>query len=591
MSKKTRLHSITIAAAALVSLVAAESVTGQPAVPRAAKIASYLQTNHDFGYFNGAALVAEGDRVLFKGGFGLADMSWEIPNSASTKFQIGSVTKQFTAALILQLVEAGKLELDDPVTKILPDYPAAQGDRITIDHLLTHTAGIPSYTGFPDFMTFTRNQYAVDSLVAMFSGLPLEFDPGTSWSYSNSGYYLLGAIIEEIEGRPYDEVLRDRILEPLGLDDSGYDDRTAVIKQMASGYLKLGSEYQRAPYTDASVPYAAGMMYSTVEDLYKWDQALYDRGPFERRETNELFLEPQIAMVEDDESAGQYGFGWIFGDQAVGADTAHIVMHGGGIFGFSTGFWRIPDERRTVILMDNTGSSSLGQIGEGLIQILYGQEPEMPKQGIASVLRPVIEAEGVDAAVARYQELRETDPEAYNFGEGQLNELGYQYLSADRPDIAIRIFQLNVDQYPESANTYDSLGEAYLEAGDRDQAIANYRKALELNPGFPSARRMLEQLGIEVDEPDVELSIDELEEYVGTYAVAPTFSLDITREGEQMYVQGTGQPRVEIFPRAKDRFYLTAVDAQITFHRGESGEVESLTLHQAGQNLPAPKSK
>lgn len=555
---------------------------------RADEIKSLISKYHDYRLFNGSALVAENGEVIFKGGFGEADMSWDIPNTPDTKFRIGSVTKQFTAALILQLYEEGRIDLQAPVTEYLPEYPEKQGDRVTIHHLLTHTSGIPSYTGMPGFMEFTRDPYEVDSMLAMFSGLDLEFEPGEQWAYNNSGYFLLGAVIEAVTDQPYDEVLRARILDPLDLDDTGYDHYREIVERKATGYMNVGSGYAHAPYLDSSVPYAAGMMYSTVEDLLKWDQHLYAQGPFDRKETLDLMFEEHAPMGSG-EDASHYAYGWIIKDLPVGGDTVEVVEHGGGIFGFTTGFWRIPEDRRTVILMDNTNSGgSVSALGDGLIKILYGEEAQMPKRPITDEMRRTIDDEGIEAAVARYEELSETAKDEYDFSEQQLNGLGYQYLGEGEIEIAKRLFQLNVEHFPKSANVYDSLGEAYMEGGDNEKAIELYKKALEINPGFENSKQMLRRLGVEVEDPDVDLPQETLEEYVGRYELAPTFIITITREGEQMYAQATGQPQIEIFPSAKDKFYLKAVEAQLTFNRTE-GEVRSVTLHQGGRDMPGKK--
>ena len=553
---------------------------------RADEIEMLITKYHDYGLFNGSALVAENGEVIFKGGFGDANMSWDIPNTPDTKFRIGSVTKQFTAAIILQLYEEGKIDLQAPVTEYLPDYPAAQGDRVTIHHLLTHTSGIPSYTGMPDFMDFTRDPFEPDTFLTKFSSLDLEFEPGEQWAYSNSGYFLLGAIIEAVTDQPFAEVLQERIIEPLNLNDTGYDHYGEIVERRATGYVKVGDGYEQAPYLDTSVPYAAGMMYSTVEDLLKWDQHLYGKGPFQQEATRDLMFEAHAPMGDDE----HYAYGWFLSDIPVGSDTVRVVAHGGGIFGFTTGFMRIPKERRTVILMDNTNSGgSVQELGNGIVHILYGEEAPEPKRPIAGELRRVIDADGIEAAVARYEELSEDQPDSYDFGEGQLNQLGYYYLGEGQVEIAKRLFQLNIDRYPKSANVYDSLGEAYMEAGDNERAIELYKKALEINPGFENAKQMLRRLGVEVEEPNVELPQEVLDEYVGRYELAPSFIITVTREGDQMIAQATGQPQFEIYPSAKDRFYVTAVEAQITFNRGPDGEVESLTLHQGGRDMPGKK--
>lgn len=579
-----------------VLLLLALPLLGSPVLPAAPahaqttpeRIDALVAKYADFGMFNGSVLAAQNGEVIYEKGFGDAQMEWNVPNSPDTRFRIGSVTKQFTASLILQLVEDGKIDLQGTINDYLPDYPEAQGSRVTIHQLLTHTSGIPSYTGLPNFAgEIARDPYEPEEFLDVFSGLELEFEPGSEWRYSNSGYFLLGVIIEKVTGKPYDRVLQERILEPLGLDNTGYDHYADVIERRATGYTRTVGEYRHAEYLDTSLPYAAGMMYSTVEDLYKWDQLLYGKGPFREAKTKELMFAPHAVVGED--STVHYGYGWAIRTASVGERNVRVIEHGGGIYGFVTAFWRMPDERNTVIVMDNSASPRVDDMVEGIVDILYGESAEEPKQPISEVVRATIEAEGLEAAIARYHELKEADPEAYEFGEPELNRLGYYYLGRGDTETAIRIFRLNVEIYPDAFNTYDSLGEAYLAAGDREHAIANYQRSLELNPGNTNATEVLGDLGVEVSEPDVEIPDEVLVQYIGRYELRPGFILAVTKEGSQMYVQATGQSRFEIFPDSEDGFYLKAVPAQITFERDEDGEVDSLTLHQNGQNARAEK--
>lgn len=479
-------------------------VSMAPAAPelaaqtRAQRIDALVTEYHDYGLFNGAVLVAEEGEPIYAKGFGDAVMEWDVPVTTDTRFRIGSVTKQFTAALVLQLVEEGKIDLEGAITDYLPDYPAKQGEKVTIHHLLTHTSGIPSYTGLPEFgEELIRDRFEPDSFVTVFSGLDLEFEPGSRWNYSNSGYFLLGVIVEKVTGTPYDRALRERILEPLGLDDTGYDHYGEIIERRAVGYARTPGGYEVAEYLDTSLPYSAGMMYSTVEDLLAWDRALYGKGPFESVETRDRMFEPYVVTPIAGDSTAFYGYGWIVQRVPMGADTVRVVQHGGGINGFTTGFWRIPEDRRTVVVMDNTTSRYTDELTRKLARILYGQPVEGPKRPIADMVAAVVESEGVEAAARRYRELKESVPGEYDFTEVQLNRLGYLYLREGEIDTAIAIFRLNVEAYPEAFNTYDSLAEAYLEAGEREEAIANYRRSLELNPGNENARRMLrERLGV-----------------------------------------------------------------------------------------------
>ena len=188
--------------------------------------------------FMGSVLVAQDGKVVFSKGYGFANLEWDVPNSPTAKFRLGSVTKQFTAACILLLEERGKLKIDDAVKKYMPDAPAAW-DKVTIFNLLTHTSGIPSFTGFPDYASTEAIATTPEKLVARFRDKPLEFQPGEKWNYSNSGYVLLGYLIEKISGQSYSQFVQDNIFTPLGMKDSGYDSNSAIIAHRASGYARV----------------------------------------------------------------------------------------------------------------------------------------------------------------------------------------------------------------------------------------------------------------------------------------------------------------------------------------------------------------
>lgn len=235
------------------------------------KIDALVKQYYDYGQFNGSILVAEKGKIIYEKGFGMANMEWSIPVQPDTKFRIGSVTKQFTAALILQLVGEGKIKLDGKITDYLTDYRKDTGDKVTIHQLLNHTSGIPSYTGRPDFFAeVSRNAYKVADFVKKFASGELEFEPGSKFAYNNSGYFLLGAIVEKVTGKSYETVLAERICKPLGMTNTGYDNHSPLIQKRANGYEKRSTGYINAPYLDMSLPYAAGSMYSTVGDLFKW---------------------------------------------------------------------------------------------------------------------------------------------------------------------------------------------------------------------------------------------------------------------------------------------------------------------------------
>lgn len=532
--------------------------------------------------FNGAVLVAKGDDVLLSKGYGTAVMEWDIAVTPDTRFRIGSVTKQFTAAIILKLEEAGRIDLQAKLRTYIPDYPSSQADRITIHQLLTHTSGLPSYTELPRFMEErTRRAFAPDSMFAEFAHLPLEFEPGSAWNYSNSGYFVLGAVIERVTGKPYDRVLREMLLDPLGLRASGYEHNEDVIEHMAGGYVRMPGGMRRAAWLDASVPYAAGMMYATVGDLYRWTRALHAGQVFSKSETLEQMTTP---VMEN------YGYGLAMHTVKAGEREWRVVEHGGGIFGFSSSLQYFPEEEYTIVVLDNTQGRP-GQVAAALFNVLHGLPVVPPKSPIAAELHRVIDAEGIDAAEARYAALRSGEGERWEFGEQQLNSLGYVYLQDGRTDIALRVFKLNIDAYPEAWNTYDSYGEALAVAGRKQEAIESYQKALSLNPGAGTAKAALKKLGVVVEEQQLVLSAEIQDRYIGKYQLAPSFVLEITREGPQMYAQATGQSRVEIYPSSETKFYLTVVDAQITFDVDGTNPAPGLTLHQGGRNMPAKRMK
>src|SRR5687768_11004790 len=206
---------------------------------RAAKIQEVLALAHKYKQFNGSALVAQNGKVVYKGAFGMANMEWGIPNTPDTRFRLGSITKQFTAALTLQLVEQGKIKLDGKITDYLPDYRQDIGQKVTVHHLLTHTSGIPSYTGQPGFFeNVSRNPYKVVDFVKQYASGDLEYEPGSKYSYNNSGYFLLGAIIERVTGKSYEQVLKENILDPAGMKNTGYDHHDTLIPKRAAGYAK-----------------------------------------------------------------------------------------------------------------------------------------------------------------------------------------------------------------------------------------------------------------------------------------------------------------------------------------------------------------
>jgi len=478
-------RTLPLSIAIVLTLAAQVTVLAQD---KAAKIDELMKIYNGYKQFNGSVLVAENGKVIFKKGYGMANMEWNIPVETDTKFRLGSITKQFTSMLILQLVQEDKIKLEGKLTDYLPDYRKDTGDRVTIHQLLNHTSGIPSYTGLPNFFQdISRNPYSVADFVKKYTSGELEFEPGSKFSYNNSGYFLLGAIIERITGKRYEQVLKERIFDPLGMKNSGYDHGETIMAKRAAGYEKRPAGLINAPYLDMSLPYAAGSLYSTVEDLYVWDQALY---------TDKL-LSPQLKELMYKPGLNNYAYGWVVRKAPFGPQDEQITIieHGGGINGFNTLITRMPDSKNLIVLLNNTGGTKLGEMSQKIAAILFGKPYKEPARDIADTLLNTIGEKGVQAAIAQYRELKANQKDAYDFSDQQLNMLGYRLLlQMQRPKDAIEIFKLNVEMFPKSFNTYDSLGEAYMENGDKKLAIENFKKSLELNPKNTHASDMLKKL-------------------------------------------------------------------------------------------------
>jgi CubicO group peptidase (beta-lactamase class C family) len=439
-------------------------------------------------------------------------MEWNISNQSDTKHRLGSVTKQFTSMLIMQLVQQGKLKLDVPISTYLPDYPKSNGNAITLHHLLTHTSGIPNYTSFPNFFKdISRNSYSPLEFLNFFSDSTLQFKPGETFSYSNSGYFVLGVIIEKVTGKSYEQVLQENILTPLKMNNTGFDHHNTILKNRASAYEKSGKSYTNASYIDMSIPYAAGSLYSTVEDLYLWDRALYTNQLLQKENMDLLFTKHIPA------GRGYYGYGWSIGQMPMGNTTEllQIISHSGGINGFNTLITRIPSDQSLIVLLNNTGGAPLQEMTIVLAGILYDKPYDFPKKSLAYALQDVMEKKGIDAALAYYKDVK--DAKGYSLDENEMNLSGYELLKAGKTKEAVAVFKLNVEAFPKSFNAYDSYGEALMVLGDKTQAIENYKVSVKLNPGNENGINVLKGLGINTDELITKISIEHLKLLEGEY--------------------------------------------------------------------------
>lgn len=294
-------------------------------------------------------IVVKDGQVLFRGARGMANVELSFPLQSQSVLRIGSVTKQFTAAAMLLLVREGKLSLSDPVTKFIPDYPT-QGHVVTIQHLLSHTSGIKNYTEVPEWVPTMRTDVTPDQLISVFKDKPFDFAPGEQWKYDNSGYVLLGAIIERVSGQSYAQFMRNRIFDPLGMKQTRIDDPKDIIPNRAEGYSPQDNHWMNADFLSMTQPYSAGALVSTVDDLARWNAAIENDDLL----THDLWMRATSTFVLSDGTPTRYGAGWIMG--RIG--NLASVEHGGGINGFNAYVLRVPSKHFYVAVLANAAPPS-----------------------------------------------------------------------------------------------------------------------------------------------------------------------------------------------------------------------------------------
>ena len=363
---------------------------------------NYVQAQTNVKGFSGTVLVMKQNTVVLKKAYGLADREWNIPNTTDTKFRIGSITKQFTAACILQLAEQGKLSIDDKLSKYIPDFP--KGDSVTIHMLLNHTSGIASYTDQPEFLNVAKLSWTTDSMILFFKSRPYNFSPGTKFQYNNSGFFLLGYIIQKASGQSYNNYLREHILNKIGMMNTGVDKSDSVLPMRARGYSKAKNHYSNADYISLEWPFSAGVLYSTVDDMYKWDRALYGTTILSAASKQKMFTPGK----------GNYGYG-VFIDTL---EKHYRIAHGGGIPGFITNISRYVNDDICIIALSNDEFDA-GAIADGLADILFGILVERPYMHKEIKIDPSL----LDRYVGKYKafltiEVIKKDGKLYRHREG-----------------------------------------------------------------------------------------------------------------------------------------------------------------------------
>lgn len=440
---------------------------------------------NEHGVFNGVVLAAENGKVTYKRAFGFADFENKTPLDTNDVFSIASVTKTYTALAIMMLNERGLVSYEDRISDFIPDLPEYT-KPITIRHLLTHTSGLVCYTN-QSYLTFklplVTTQIALDTLI---SQPGLNFEPGEKYSYSSSNYLLLALIVEKVSGTSYREFLEHNIFDPLGMDHTyAQDESMDTVPGRVNGYAYFWRKVERDLRSREIGP---GNIYSTVGDQFLFDQALY---------TDKLISQTALQVAFDttdllDKRTYVYGFGW-----KIPLDPKNkIVYHNGALGGFRSLLWRDLDNRNSLIILSNNHwMSDISGIITGAQNIMKEEPYSIDRISIQALFLNTWYMNGFGAALRNMRNVIISDPTRYEYSESLVNDLGYYFVNRNWYSKAIAIFEYNLELYPDAFNTYDSMGETYLAAGNNEDAIRCYKKALELNPDCKSSKEALEEMG------------------------------------------------------------------------------------------------
>lgn len=454
------------------------------------KIETYINEIEKVG-FNGTVLVELNGEKMISKGYGFRNTNQKLKNTPDTIFDIGSITKQFTAAAILKLEMQGKLSTDDKITKYFENVPKDKSE-ITIHQLLRHSSGLPSVVG-GDFDRISQSEF----VEKVFSA-PLKFESGTRFSYSNVGYSLLAMIIEKVSGASYEQFSYENLWKPAKMESTGYTRPNFDNNLIATGYSETGEVWGKPNEQawDGDAPYwhlkGNGGILSTVEDLYKWHLALSSDGILSK-EAKQKYYRPTLRADEDANS--YYAYGW--GVQKTRRNTS-LIQHNGTNRIFYADFYRFLDEGTTIILLSNKSYPNVVETNPEISRIIFdpNYQPPVPvaanetnRAFTAEVIKILLER-GFEAGVKAYKKRAKN----VNLLERTINAKGYDLLSEKKMNQSIDVFKTNVFAFPKSANAFDSLGEAYLEAGNKDLAIENYKKSLVLNPDNKNAEEVLKRI-------------------------------------------------------------------------------------------------
>jgi CubicO group peptidase (beta-lactamase class C family) len=540
--------------AAIAVLAAAPLVHAAPSQDVAARIDQALSASYKADAPGATVIVVKDGKTILRKAYGLADVERKQPLTPDTVMRLGSLTKQFTSTAILMLVEEGKIKLDDDITVYLPDYPS-QGKKVTIEHLLTHTSGIVSYTSKPDFPAGMQKDLSVQQMVNSFKNDPLEFAPGSRYRYNNSGYFLLGAIIEKVSGQTYDKFVEQRIFVPLGMTRTAYEGHEREKAARALGYARTPDGFKLAPPLSMTQPYAAGSLVSTVDDLARWDAAVSSGKLLKAASWQRAFTPYTLSTG----SSTGYGYGW----EAGTLRGAPLIAHGGNINGFNAYALRLPSEKLYVAVLSNIGaglepaSDAAARIAAIAIGKPFPDYKEVKLDAkVLDAYAGVYRIEGNDTRTVR----RDGD------------RLVIQ--RAGRRPVTLLAHSENGFFTPDSLMSFEFTRDAQ---GKPTQLVAHLPTADQVNPRIGDAPP--QRVAVRIDNA-------KFDAYAGRYQLAPAFVIELSRDGDRYWTQASGQSRVEVFALNERTFFSNAVDAELRFDDAAPGQ---LVLAQGGREIKGAK--
>jgi len=497
-----------------------------------------------------AVLVSRDGEIIYENAFGYADVGNEVPVTTETKFRIGSITKQFTAAAILKLQEEGKINVNDSLSAFIPDFP--RGNEVTIHHLLTHTSGIHSFTNRPDFMKYATMHISPEDMIDTIKNLEYDFDPGESYLYNNSGYYILGYIIEKVSGKEYGEYLKETFFDPLGMKNTGVHGPLLLLDNEATGYSYEAGTLKKAINWDMTNAGGAGALYSTVKDLYIWNEALFN-GKVLTDASLEAAFTPVVLNNNKKPEGMEYGYGWMF----YKIRGSNFTAHGGGLHGFLSFLSRQPENNITIAVLCNSTPPPEG-INPGSNANLiaeYFMWKDMEKQSSYST------DTSVKASILKDYTGR------YNYGRGAVlivtleNNSLYAQLTG----------QSKYQIFPSSENEFHwKVVEACIKFIRDENGKVTHAIHSQGGQQF-EVKKLEEEMPVEVD-PQI------FDKYTGKYDYGNYFFITILKEEDKLYFQGTNLPKYQLLPASETEYFLKEMNVRIVFQKNEEGYTDSILV-------------